>query len=151
MKRRQNAIWCAASAVVLAACASGPPQLYPGPPLERHQVALLQLAKPSGANVLAVDEERVSGKSWYVAPGQHMIWVRARASGRQFYLRFRFVGYCLMRFEAAPGGTYTLTPDIRKTVTAGSIQVDVGVKLLDQTGTVISEAAPCLGDRPSLD
>ena len=151
MNRRRNAIGCAASAVVLAACASGPAQLYPGPPLERHQVALLQLEKPNRANVLAVDEERVSGSSWYVAPGQHMIWVRARTSGRQFYLRYKFVGYCLMRFEAAPGGTYTLTPDIRKTVTAGAIQVDVGVKLLDQTGTAVSEAAPCLGDRPSLD
>ena len=151
MNRRHNAIGCAASAVVLAACASGPAQLYPGPPLERHQVALLQLEKPSGANLLAVDDERVAGKSWYVAPGQHMIWVRARASGRQFYLRYRVVGYCLMRFEAAPGGTYTLAPEIRKTVTAGAIQVDVGVKLSDQTGTVVAETAPCLGDRPSLD
>lgn len=151
MNRRRNAICFAASAVVLAACASGPSQLYPGLPLERHQVALLQLEKPTGANVLAVDEERVSGNSWYVAPGQHMIWVRARASGRQFYLRFNVVGYCLMRFEAAPGGTYTLAPDISKTVTAGAIQVDVGVRLFDQTGTVVAETAPCLGGRPSLD
>jgi hypothetical protein len=56
-----------------------------------------------------------------------------------------------MRFEAAPGGTYTLAPDISKTVTAGAIQVDVGVKLFDQTGTVVAETAPCLGGRPSLD
>jgi hypothetical protein len=71
-----------------------------------------------------------------------MIWVRARARGRQFYLRFNVVGYCLMRFEAAPGGTYTLTPDITKRVTAGAIQVDVGVKLFDQTETVVAETAP---------
>ncbi len=149
MDRRQNAIWRAVSAVVLAACASGPAQLYPGLPLERHQVALLQLEKPSGANVFAVDEERVSGNSWYVAPGRHMIWVRARASGSQFYLRFEVVGYCLMWFEAVPGGTYTLAPDVRKTVTAAAIQVDVGVKLFDQTGKVVAESAPCLGGRPS--
>ena len=150
MDRRQNAIWRAFSAVVLAACASGPAQLYPGLPLERHQVALLQLENPSGADVFAVDEERVSGSSWYVAPGRHMIWVRARASGRQFYLRFKVVGYCLMRFEAEPGGTYTLAPEIRKTVTSRAIQVDVGVKLFDQTGKVVAESAPCLGGRPSL-
>ena len=151
MDRRQTAIWCAVSAAALAACASGPAQLYTGSPLERHQVALLQLEKPSGANVLAVDEERVSGDSWFIAPGQHMMWVRARASGRQFYLRFKVVGYCLMRFEAAPGGTYTLAPDIHKTVTSNAIQLDVGVELFDQTGTVVAETAPCLGGRPSLD
>ncbi len=151
MNRRRNAICCAASAVVLAACASGPSQLYPGPPLERHQVALLQLEKPSGAKVLAVDEERVSGSSWYVAPGRHMIWVRARASGKQFHLRFKAVGYCLMRFEAAPGDTYTLAPDIRKRVTSNAIQVDVGVNLFDQTGKIVAASAPCLGGRPSLD
>jgi hypothetical protein len=151
MDRRQNARWLAISAVVLAACASGPTQLYPDPPLERHQVALLQLESPSGAKVIAVDEEKVSGSSWYVAPGRHMIWVRARASEKQFLLRFRVVGYCLMRFEAAPGGTYTLAPDIHKTVTSNAIQVDVGVKLFDQTGTVVAASAPCLGRRPALD
>jgi hypothetical protein len=69
MNRRRNAICCATSAVLLAACTSGPSQLYPGPPLERHQVALLQLETPSGANVFTVDEERVSGNSWYERSG----------------------------------------------------------------------------------
>ncbi len=150
MDRRQSAKWLAVSALVLAACASGPVQLYPGQPRERDQVALLQLEKPTGASVFAVDGQRVSASSWYLSPGQHMIWVRARASGRQFRLRFKVVGYCLMRFEAEPGGTYTLAPDIRKTTTAGVIQVDVGANLFDQTGEVVASAAPCLGGRPSL-
>ena len=150
MDRRQKAIWRAVPVVVLAACASGPAQLYPDPPLERHQVALLQLEKPSGASVFAVDGERVSGSSWYVAPGRHMLWVRTRAGARQFYLRIKVVGYCPMRFEAAPGGTYILAPDFSKEVTASAIRMDVGAKLIDQTGKVVAESTPCLGERPSL-
>jgi hypothetical protein len=56
-----------------------------------------------------------------------------------------------MRFRAAPGGTYTLVPDIHKRVTSNAIQVDVGVKLFDQTGTVVAAASPCLGRRPTFD
>jgi hypothetical protein len=113
-------------------------------------VALLQLKNSGAASVFAVDGERTSGGSWYLASGEHMIWARARAGGGELKLRYRIVGFCLMRLDAAPGGTYTLVPDIHKSKTAGSIQVDVGVKILDQTGKVVQVAAPCLGRRPSL-
>jgi len=146
----QKTKWFAVLAAVFAACASGPKQLYPGPALERDQVALLQLKNSGAANVFAVDGKRTSGASWYLAPGQHLIWARAHAGGGELMLRFRIDGYCLMQLNAAPGSSYTLIPDIEKSATAGSIQVDVGVKILDQTGKVVQVAAPCLGRRPSL-
>jgi hypothetical protein len=150
MHGRRSAKWSVTLAVIIAACSSEPKQMYPGPALERDQVALLQLEHAGAASVFALDGERASGASWYLAPGPHMIWARARAGGGELMLRFKIVGYCLMRLDAAPGGTYTLVPDIHKSATAGSIQVDVGVNIVDQTGKVVQMAAPCLGGRPSL-
>lgn len=98
---------------IASSCALPNPQLYDGPPRERAEVARIREEQRTSVRVLKVDGRDVSGESWEVLPGRHVILATARMSktvsnGRFDAMRDVIVMRtdCEIQFEARPGVDY---------------------------------------------
>jgi hypothetical protein len=138
--------------VALAACTSGPKQLYPGSALPPSEIATLEVAVPYETFVFAIDGQRTSGDAWSLLPGVHEVWVRMSARGGAPNVIYTGWTYCRMRFEALAGGRYTVATEIRQELATGADwKVTLLASILDAGGETLAQPDRCSGKRPDLE
>ena len=104
---REGRLGSALLPIVLAACAASDPHLYSGERLPSERLATI--GSGSDSEVTKIDGRSLSGRTWYVLPGEHTAQVESERSAPAGGHRFRTRMTCLVTFDAVEGETYIAT------------------------------------------
>ena len=103
--------------VFLVSSCAAQRQLYPGEARYPSAIAIIRIdPKAERTRVLQIGEKRVSGKIWYILPGEYRVVVQAkrrvpignRIAQTDSY-EFYFKSVCVSTLMAQPGGRYIVT------------------------------------------